>query len=455
MHVGWAAVFNPPEDRPAPTFDELRAHIASRLDRAPRYRQKLAAVPLDLNTPCWIDADDFDISDHVRRAPTSDLDEAVAIAMSSPLARERPLWECWVVEGAKDGQIGVVGKAHHCMVDGLAAVELAAVLLDPTPDPPDADASGWRAAPAPSPLQRAAEGVVDRARDGLRLVSAPTRLVRSPLGMVRLVEDARRSVAALRHSLLPPATPAPVFNEPISPLRSLARVGRPVDDLVTIKSRFQTKLNDVVLAVCAGGVGRFLRKRGEYPVRLKAMVPVSVRAEEDELGNRISFMFIELPCDEPDPVKRLLDIHGATRDRKSGGEAAGAETVLNSVGYAPTVLQRTFTRLIASPRTFNLVVSNIPGPRPPMWMHGCELCEAYPVVPLADRHALSIGVTTVRDGAFFGLYADRKLLPDADVLAACLDESIDELLELAGAGRASTGPAPRATPAAAVGAPTT
>ena len=174
--------------------------------------------------------------------------------------------------------------------------------------------------------------------------------------------------------------------------------------------------------------------RGERPVAVKAMVPVNVRSDGDSeaLGNRISFMFIDLPCDEPDPVRRLREIHGETDDHKRLGRPEGGDDMLGLLGLAPPPIQRIFSRIAASPRTFNLVVSNIPGPMGEAYMCGCRLWQAYPVVPLADQHALSIGFTTVADNGCFGLYADRDALPDVDDLATCIDAAIDELLELAG-----------------------
>jgi WS/DGAT/MGAT family acyltransferase len=213
-----------------------------------------------------------------------------------------------------------------------------------------------------------------------------------------------------------------------------------MDDLVRIKEAFGVTLNDVILAASAGGVRAFLREHGEDPIRLKTMIPVNVRApgEEGELGNQISFMFVDLPCDEPDPLRRLREIHATTSERKRTGDPEAANDVVRALGFALTPLQRVVSRLIASPRTFNLVVSNIPGPEGKLYMRGCRLAEAYPVVPITDRHALSIGVTTVGDGAFFGLYVDRRSLPDADRLAAGIDTAIEQLLELTPAA-----PAPR------------
>jgi WS/DGAT/MGAT family acyltransferase len=245
-----------------------------------------------------------------------------------------------------------------------------------------------------------------------------------------LAEDAQRAARALGRSLARPAPPT-ILNRPISPLRHLGMAGRPLDDLKRIKRRFHTTVNDVVLAASSGGVRRFMQERGERPCRLKTMVPVSLRdtGEAGDLGNRISFVFMDLPCDEPDPVRRLLDIHVAMSDRKAAGEPQGGDKVLRAVGFAPHAIQALVSRLIASPLTFNLTISNIPGPQVPLYMLGCELREAYPVVPISDRHAVSIGITTINQGAFFGVYADRETLPEAELLAHSIDESIEELLE--------------------------
>jgi hypothetical protein len=159
------------------------------------------------------------------------------------------------------------------------------------------------------------------------------------------------------------------------------------------------------------------------------MVPVSVRNGDpaSALGNRISFVFIELPCDEPAPARRLAAVKAAMAERKQGGEPEGAQAMLDAIEYAPRTLQRVVSHATASARAFNLVVSNIPGPPQSVYMLGCELEEVYPVVPLADRHAVSIGFTTVGDEAFFGVYADRATLPDSDALATAIASALDEL----------------------------
>jgi WS/DGAT/MGAT family acyltransferase len=429
MHVGWAAAFRPPEGG-RPSFDDLFDHLAGRLSRGQRFRQRLAAVPLGLNAPLWIDDERFDPAHHIVHTPSSTLGEAVDDCMSRQLGRTRPLWELWIADELDDGRIGVVGKAHHCMVDGIAAVELAALLLDATPDPEPSPPDGWQPAPTPAAVSRLIGGVLDQIRGDFELLRVPARVARSPLHAVGV---AKKGVSAARAaaSVLRPARPIPPLNAPISPLRHLATARRPLRDLQAIKYGFGTTVNDVVLAASAGGVRRLLEQRAERPVPLKAMVPVNVRRPDEHGGNRISFMFVDLPCDEPDPIRRLKVIHYDTAERKGDGESRWVSDILAAVGYLPQPVRNAVSHVIASPLVFNLTVSNIPGPREPMYMLGCELEEAYPVVPIADGHALSIGVTTIRDQACFGIYADREVLPDADVVATAIDESVDELLSLA------------------------
>jgi WS/DGAT/MGAT family acyltransferase len=429
MHVGFAAAFAPREGGLPPRFPQLLEHIGRRLCRAPRYRQMLAAVPLGLHHPVWVDDQRFDVSRHVVRSKAGRLRDAVEEAMSEPLPRDRPLWKIYIADRLEDGTLGVVGKAHHCMVDGVATVELASLLLDPEPDAADPPEDRWRPQAAPNGRELLGQAFVDRVREELELARLPARIASSPRRLLSLGGEVSGLLRAAADSLRP-AVPVRALNEPISPHRHLAPVDRPLEDLLRIKRSFGVKLNDVVLAVAAGAVRRFLTERGEQPIKLKAMVPVNVRGGEDgELGNRISFMFIDLPCDEPDPARRLMDIHLATSERKDADEPRAADRILRSITYAPHTIQQLASRLIASPRTFNLVVSNIPGPRQPLYMAGCELQRAYPVVPIADNHSLAIGITTVRERACFGLYADRETLPDVDVLAAELDESVDELLD--------------------------
>ncbi|MGH2963942.1 MAG: wax ester/triacylglycerol synthase family O-acyltransferase [Solirubrobacterales bacterium] len=430
MHVGWVAVLEAPADRPTPTFGELQDHVAARLCRAPRCRQVLRSAPLGIGGPVWVDDQSFEIARHVVRARSRRLSDAVAWFMSKRLSRERPLWQICIADSLEDGRIAVLGKAHHCMVDGIAAVELASLIVDDGPDAPEPDPDSWVPQAAPGAPELVVRALGDFARQQLDVASMPARVGSSPARLAGGVVRARRVATALLDAARPARGSS--LNPPISARRQLGLLARPTDDLLEIKRAFGVKLNDVVLAVCAGAVRELLRGRGERPIRLKSMVPVNVRGtgEAGDLGNQISFMFIDLPCDEPDPIRRLRDIHAATSDRKQSGEAEGARDVMRSLGFVPSPVQRAVSRLVASPRAFNLTVSNIPGPRGSLYVRGCPLAAAYPVVPIADRHALSIGVTTVGEGAFFGLYADPEALPEVDELGAGIARATDELLAL-------------------------
>jgi WS/DGAT/MGAT family acyltransferase len=428
MHVGWAAIFRPPANEPRPTFERLRDHIAARLPRAPRYRQMLRPVPLGLGAPVWIDDPDFDVRRHVRLATGRDLGELIDERLSKPLPRNRPLWEISIAPRLADGRLAIVGKAHHCMVDGVAAVELASLLLDPDSGAPDPPPERWSPAPVPGDLSVLARGTFEFGRHQLGLLRVPSRLLRAP---GRALSGLQRATGALADATRPAPAGTPL-NREISPERHLGRLMRPMADLIAIKRAFGVTVNDVVLAACSTATRDLFRAHHETPIRLKTMVPVNVRTgDATDLGNRISFMFVDLPCDEPDPIRRLRDIHASTRRRKEEEQPRGGSDLMDWLGFVPSPLRRLASGLVASPRAFNLVVSNIPGPPDPLYMRGCELVEAYPVVPIPDEHTVSIGLTTVGDRAFFGVYGDRRTEPDLTRLGAGLDRAIDELLDLA------------------------
>jgi diacylglycerol O-acyltransferase / wax synthase len=430
MHVGWVALFSAPADGRQPSFSTLRDHIQARIGHAPRYRQKLASVPLGLHAPEWVDDPDFSVDRHVYWA-SGPCHELVDEVMSTPLRRDRPLWEMWICEDAGDHQLMLVGKMHHCMVDGLAAVELSSLLLDPTPEHSACEPQEWAATPAPNPRGLMLGAARDRLGEQLEVLRWPLRAAASPsLALSGIAAGAPRVLRALAHSLRP--APESSLNMPLSPRRRLAWAQRPLDDLRRVKRAHGTTVNDVLLAAVAGGVRKLMTGLGEEPVALKTMVPVSVRDERDVLGNHVSFVFADLPCEEPDPLRRLGRVHATMSQRKRDGEPEGADLAFKAAAYTPGVVQHAISRIFASPRTFNLVVSNIPGPPLQLYLRGCPLRAAYPVVPLADSHALSVGMTSVGDSVCLGIYADREAIPQAGQLASDIDTEIGELLATAG-----------------------
>jgi WS/DGAT/MGAT family acyltransferase len=424
MHVGWVSTFDAPEDGPRPEFPELFDHLAARLALAPRYRQKLAPVPFGLHEPEWVDDPDFDPAEHLLHAPGDDLDALVDEIFSTPLPRDRPLWQFWLADGLPEGQIAMICKAHHCMVDGVAIADLSKLIFDAEPDAGDRPA-GDAVEPAPPPTagERLVRAVADRAADGAALALAPARLAgRLPA----LPGIANRGARTLAHTLLPPA-PASTFNRPGTPRRHHVRVTRSIDDLRTIRRRFGVTPNDVVLAVCAGALRSFAG-----PQRLKVMVPADVRgAGDSDEGNRISFVFLELPCDEPDPVERLRAVHRATSSRD--GDADDLDVAFRALALTPAPVQRVLAQAFAHPRMSNLTISTVAGPAVPRYMRGCRLRTVHSAVPLSERHALSIGVVMVAKKACFGIYADAATLPGADALRDDLDAAFDELLSAAAA----------------------
>jgi WS/DGAT/MGAT family acyltransferase len=411
MHVGWVATFDPPEG--GTTADELIAHIAARMEGAHRYRQMLADVPMNLHDPVWVDDPDFDPARHLHMAEGDVVDDV----LSTPLPRDRPLWEMWV--GGDPPTL--VGKAHHCMVDGLAVVELGNLLLDAEPDAPAHVDGDWAPEPAPNPGQRLGRAIADRIGETAGLAAAPLRLAAN----LRALPGTARMVG---HTLLPPAPSSPL-NAHGSGRRHHSRVTRSLDEVRAIRRAFGVTPNDVVLAACAGALHRFL----DEPMGLKVMVPADVRSVDDAAGsgNRISFVFLELPVDEPDPLERLRAIHRATSQRRRDDEAERLDDAFRLLSLTPKPLQRTLAHAFAHPRLYNLTISSVPGPAVTRYLRGCRLRTVHSAVPLGAHHALSIGVVTVAGNACFGISSDPATLPHADELATHLDTAFDELVDLA------------------------
>jgi diacylglycerol O-acyltransferase len=433
MHVGWAALFGAPADGPAPSFEAIRDHIEGRLHRAPRYRQRLEHVPLGLDDPVWVDDAGFDIALHVRRCEHGDFGRLVDEVMSAPLRHDRALWELWIADALDDGRIGVVGKAHHCLVDGLAAVELMALLLDPTPDPgpePAGDGGGWLPRAVPGAVEMVGDALADQLGKAAAIARVPLGWLRDPPSLLHLSGRAWRVAQALVHTAQPLAGPSRL-NGAMPAARHLARVSRPFEDLRIIKRHFGTTVNDVLLSASAAALRGLQQERCEPLEDVKAMVPVSVQAPGEDWGNRIVFLFLKLPLGEANPVWRLRDIHVAMRERKLEGEPEGADMLFDAISYAPRRVRRVVSKVLSSPRLSNLTISNIPGPSVPLYLMGCEVQRAYPIVPLTDGHGISIGMTTIHERACFGVYAQVELAADAERIARGIDEAIDELLALA------------------------
>jgi len=447
MHVGWRGSFRPDPRRPPLTVAAVRDLVDGRLPYARRFRQRVAFPPAGLGEPVWIDDERFDLRYHVR--PLSGPGETVSKArfaeltdefLSRRLDRRRPLWQIGIVPRLRGGAVGMVMKIHHAMVDGKSAVALALLLLDADPDhpvPPVRD--GWLPAAQPTTARMALDALRETGEESLRMAAGLARAAGSPTRGVRLAETLRRAALSAGEDLLRPA-PASFLNGPIGPRRRLLAHTAPLRELLDIKQVREATLNDVALTVVAGALRRMALGRGTLPLPLKIMVPVSMRTDQEAgaLGNRISFVFIPLPVHLDDPLARLQAVGEATRRFKDVGRAAGGSTVMGALGHMPEPIKQGAARIAASPRMYNLTVSNIPGPRATAYLLGAPLIDAFPVVPLSDGHALSIGMFSYVDHMFFGVHAAPDALPDAGRLPGALNGARVELRRAALGDRALT-----------------
>jgi diacylglycerol O-acyltransferase len=442
MHVGGLLVFRP---RGAFDYDQLVALIEERIALVPRYRQKIRTVPGHLANPVWVDDPEFDITFHVRRSalpkPGSDeqLREFCARIQSRPLDRHRPLWEIYLVEGLADDRIAIITKTHHAMVDGVSAIDIGQVILDPSPEPRPVPEDLWMPEPEPGSVALLADAV----RDLVRRPGALVDTVRLAANDVRATSDrvvgTVAGVLSAARMAIRPAPPMPL-NAQIGQQRRYGTARTSLSDYKRVRAQQAVTssgitINDIVLATVAGALRSWLLFRGEAvtpSTTVRAMVPVSVRsdAEEGALGNRISALFVDLPVGEPSPVMRLAQVSYAMRGHKESGQSVGADVLVALSGFAPPTLHALGARAANSltRRLFNLVVTNVPGPQFPLYAAGARLLEIFPIVPLAEGQAIAIGLTSYDGGVYYGLNADRDAMSDVDVLATLIEESLAELV---------------------------
>jgi diacylglycerol O-acyltransferase / wax synthase len=438
MHVAGCAVF----EGPAPAYEELVEAISGRLHLVPRYRQRLAFVPLEQGRPVWVDDPHFNITYHVRHTALprpGDDDELKRLAsrvFSQALDRTRPLWELWLVEGLSGGRFALLSKTHHALVDGVSGVDIATVLFDASPDPlPVAPPEQqWIARPLPTRAQLLADALLERTTVPQEIVRGVRAALRGPRQIAGRVGHALIGIGAMTWAGLQ-AAPSSPFNVRIGPHRRFTWVRGDLAQFKAIKNSLGGTVNDVVLAVVAGALGRYMRLHGEPTgdVELKAMVPVSVRAdvERGALGNRVAAMWAPLPVGMTDPVERLHTITQAMEGIKESGQAVGAQVLTGLSGFAPPTIMAQAARLQARQRLFNLVVTNVPGPQIPLYVLGRRLEALYPMVPLAENTALGIAIMSYNGQLNFGLVADYDALPDVETLAEELSSAIEELAAVA------------------------
>jgi WS/DGAT/MGAT family acyltransferase len=442
LHVSSVTVF----DGPTPPYTELLAHIEGRLHLVPRFRQRLAEIPLDQGRPVWVDDPHFNLRYHLRHAglpaPGSEeqLKNLAGRVFAQRLDLTKPLWELLLVDGLSTGGFALIAKSHHALVDGVSAVDLTTVLFDTAPDapPPTKPRRPWVARPLPTNAQLLSDALVERATRPRELVRTARALVRTPRDVARNARDGLQSTGVLAFAGAAPVPPTPLNVKP-GPHRRYTWLDAQLPDLQGIKDSLGGTVNDAVLAVVAGALGRFLRHRGvdTRDLVLRALVPISVRAEAEQgaLGNEVAPMWVPLPVGIEDPAEQLRAIRVAVDEQEEAARAVGARTITELAGFAsPTILSQA-ARMQQRQRGFNVVVTNVPGPQTPLYLLGRRLRALYPVLPLAHRQALGIAVTSYDGRLGFGLLADYDAVPDLEVLAEALRTSIDALAAAASVPR--------------------
>ena len=439
MHVGAVMIF----DGPPPAYEELADHVRGRLHLVPRFRQKLAFPPLETGRPLWVDDPNFNLEYHVRHtalpAPGSEqqLRALAARVHSQALDRTKPLWEMWLVQGLDGGRFALLSKTHHALVDGVSGVDLATVLFDLQPIPAEVEHSDtpWRPRDTPSAIDMAARGMRGLIALPFDAASRAIGAAARPAYALAETREALEGIGEVVWAGLNPAPETPL-NVEIGPHRRFVWVRQELADFKTIKRALGGTVNDIVLAVTAGALQRWLRSRGLRPegLELRALVPVSIRARDEhhQLGNRLAAMRAPLPVYVEDPAARLRVVRQAMRGLKESKQAVGAEVLAGMQALAPPTILAQASRLNFSTRLFNLLVTNVPGPQFPLYVLGRRLDDLFPVAFLPKRHALAVAIMSYDGGMDFGLLADYDSMPDIEQLAEMFDASLAELLEAAG-----------------------
>ena len=442
MHVGAIVIL---EGSP-PSQEELCCHIESRLHLVPRYRQKLAFPRLEMGRPFWVDDASFNLDYHVRHTAlpppgsVEQLRRLVGRIFSQRLDRSKPLWEIWLVQGLRVGghsdSFALVSKTHHALVDGISGVDIATVLFDLSASPGEIPGGegDWEPAHEPSEVDLVAEGVKGIVRAPAKLAGEAVKAVQQPGRSIARAREAVEGLGEVARAGLDPA-PAVPLNVPIGPHRRVFWLQSELADFKAVKNSLGGTVNDVFLTMVAGGLGRWLRTRGVDTdgLELRGLVPVSIRAQDQhhQLGNRIAAVRGPLPVYARDPVDRLRIVRASMQGVKESKQALGAEVITGLEDFAPPTLLAMASRLNFSTRLFNLIVTNVPGPQFPLYLMGREMQEIVPVAFLPENHALAIAAMSYNGKLDFGLLGDYDAMPDLDVLAELLEESLAELVAAA------------------------
>lgn len=439
MHTLKVSIVDPAGFPGGYSFDKFRKVLADALHLLPAFRLRPVHVPLELDYPVLIEDPEFDISRHVRRmqVPTpggmEGLHTAVGEIASRQLRRGQPLWEITAVEGLEGGKVAFVVKIHHAFADGAAAVGMVQRVLQPVSGPESQEPPPpWEPDPIPGRGELLRMAAV---HFGERVVHLPLLLWRTIVA--RLAILARR-LRGVRRAGRPFRTPATRFDHALTPARAFSTAVLPFADLREVKDASGATVNDVVLAVCAGALRSYLFAKGELPDRpLVASVPVGTeRATEQHLfGNHVNGVFATLPTHEADPLERVRFVQEVMAREKEELQIKGETMFEEWAEYRPGPLVAAVSRFYSNRRMaerhrsmFNLIVSNVPGPREPLQVGGALLTELYSVGPILEGTCLNITAWSYAGQLYVSLLTCPAHVPDIDDLATRLQPALDDLL---------------------------
>lgn len=448
MHVASVIVVDPAEVPGGFSIERVKTMFAGRLHLAEPFRRRLVEVPLGLHHPLWVEDPNFDLGWHIRHiacpAPgeARELAELAGHINAIPLDRTRPLWECWYIEGLEHGHVGILTKVHHAAIDGASGEEIMVALLDLTAEGDDKppEETPWEPDRIPNDTELMGYAMASLAQQPLKAVKTARRTVEAAL---RIRETNRQP------DVIPPpspfAAPPTSFNRALTPHRSLGTATLSLSTVKDVKNAVGVKVNDVVLAVCAGALRRYLDGLDEHPDGpLVAMVPISVRSEDQKgsHGNRVSSMLTTLATDIDDPIERLGRIASSMNAAKEQQNAIGADTLQDWVEFAAPAIAGRAARLYTRTRMadrhrplFNVTISNVPGPPFPLYYAGARVVATYPIGPIIDGGGLNITVMSYLDSLDFGLNACPELIPDVWALADALGDALEDLSKAVAAQR--------------------
>jgi diacylglycerol O-acyltransferase / wax synthase len=443
MHVGAILIF----EGPPPRYVDLVEHVRGRLNLVPRFRQKLVVPPLEAGRPLWADDVNFNLSYHIRHTALPEpggeaqLKRLCGRVFSQQLDRSKPLWELWLVQGLERDRFALLTKTHHAMVDGISGVDIGTVLFDLEPVPAPAPVEErWVPQKSPSTAELVGRGIGDAIGMPIALAGRAVEAVRHPETTARKAVEGLEALTEVFGQFADPAPDVPLNHE-IGPHRRYIWARSELATFKRIKDSLGGTVNDVVLAVVTGSIREWLHSRGVRTegLELRALVPVSIRAEDEHgnLGNRLTAMRGPLPVYIEDPVRRLQVISEEMAGLKESKQALGAEMISRFNDFAPPTLLAQAGRLNFSTRLFNLLVTNVPGPQIPLYVLGRELEEVFPVAFLPQNHRLAVAIMSYHGKIGFGLLADYDSMEDIELLGAGINNALAELEAAASASAAA------------------